>query len=155
MKKVVAAAALVVLMGVGGCSSISVKVLEPEQPERQSIKPAEKTVEYQPGASAAVNEAFFAKVTKEYAESESPLEGEPLVNYYAERGFDKGAMQVTGDRTKINLEVDSMFIAVRIEHECLIAQFETGDRSYQVARIATVGPNKDLCLIGNTRYIDW
>lgn len=146
---------LTLVTGIVSCSADPVKVLAPKQPVREKIEPADKTASYQPGASAKENEAFFARVTKEYSEGPAPIEGVPLVDTYAGRGFVKEDMQVSFDTSKLDLPADSLFLAVRIGEECLIAQFEREDRSYQTKRVSTVGPNKDKCLIGNTRSIDW
>ena len=64
-------------------------------------------------------------------------------------------MQVSFDRTKTDLVADSIFVSVRIGAECLLGQVTTGTREVSAVTEPAIGPNRDICLIGNTRAIDW
>lgn len=64
-------------------------------------------------------------------------------------------MQVSFDKSRTGLTADSIYVSVRIGEDCMIGQFATEDRELAVDLAGAVGPEKDLCLIGETREIDW
>ena len=108
-----------------------------------------------PDGDAGDNLPFFAQVITDYAKGAQPIEGRPIVDAIAAAGFDRRAMQVSFDRTKTNLVADSIYVSVRIGEECLLGQLVTATREIAVTEAAAVGPDKSICLIGNTRPIDW
>lgn len=108
-----------------------------------------------PGGTAEENLPFFTETLRAYARSDAPIEGRPIIDALALAGFSKKQMQVSFDRTKTGLVADNIFVSVRIDDECLIGQFLTGNRDVTAEAAPAVGPDRELCLIGNTRTIDW
>ncbi|MFC5123255.1 DUF6993 domain-containing protein [Pseudoclavibacter helvolus] len=74
-----------------------------------------------------------------------------LVNALSTTGFDKAAMEVTFDRTNVDLEADYIIVSVKIGEECLVGQ--RGPRGYTSDVVAPVSTGK--CLIGLTQPITW
>ncbi|PRI11881.1 hypothetical protein B4915_04875 [Leucobacter massiliensis] len=140
-----------------GCSLIQ-GVLEgptPETPSRETPPAPEAPPEFVPGGTAEQNLPYFTEVLRAYAASTQPIEGQPVVDAVADAGFDRAAMQVSFDRTQTGLVADSIYVSVRIGGDCLIGQLVSEDRSFVAQNEPAVGPNKDICLIGKTRPIDW
>ena len=127
----------------------------PTTPDRTRPEQPAEPAEFVPGGSAEENLPFFTRVLDEYAATEQPVEGQPIVDAVSGGGFDRDAMQVSFDRSKTNLVADSIYVSVRIGEECLIGQMVTENREVVTERARTVGPNADICLIGETRAIDW
>lgn len=121
----------------------------------ENFREPEVRPELVPGGSAEQNLPFFSEVLRQFAVGTEPVEGQPIVDAVAASGFDRAAMQVSFDRSKTNLVADSILVSVLIGADCLIGQVQTADRSF----VATVQPalteNQNVCLIGNTRPIDW
>jgi hypothetical protein len=77
--------------------------------------------------------------------------GRAFIDSLVAAGFDRTQMQLTPDKTAINLDADNVQFSVLVEGECLVGQY--GNVGYQ----STVLPalSTGTCLIGNTRPIDW
>lgn len=127
----------------------------PQTPPRpETVKP-ETPAEFVPEGSAEENLPFFAQLLDDYAAGDQPIQGQPIVDAVVDGGFDKGNMQVSFDNSKTNLVADSIYVAVRIEDACLLGQLVTEDREVAAQLAPAVGPEQNICLIGNTRAIDW
>lgn len=127
----------------------------PETPEREVAVAPEVAPEFFPEGSAEQNLPYFTSVMSSYASGEQPVNGAPLVNAITESGFSREAMQVSFDNSETGLPADSIYVSVRIGLECLIGQLVAGDREAVAIVAPAVGPDQDICLIGNTRLIDW
>lgn len=145
--------ALCMLAPAAGCALIEGPT--PETPEREAPAKPEVPPEFYPDGTAEDNLPYFTEVLRSYSKGEGAIEGQPIVNAVVESGFDKKAMQVSFDLTKTSLVADNIFVSVRIGEECLIGQMVTADRSFVAEVEPAVGPKGDICLIGNTRPIDW
>ena len=77
--------------------------------------------------------------------------GRAFIDGLVAAGFDKAAMQVTPDKTAINLDADNVQFSVLIGEDCLVGQF--GNVGYQSAVLPALSTG--ACLVGNTRPIDW
>lgn len=111
--------------------------------------------EYVPDGTAADNLPYFEHLLTEYAESEgAALEGRPIVDVVIAGGFARDDMQVSFDHSKTNLPADSIYVSVRISDSCLLGQV-VNDFSVHAIVQPAVGPEDNLCLIGETRPIDW
>lgn len=117
-------------------------------------EPAEPA-QFHPDGSAEDNLPFFAQTLREFAAGGEAVEGVPVVNAVSAAGFDRTAMQVSFDRTQTNLVADNIFVSVLIGTDCLVGQVVTADRTTFAVVEPAVGPSQDICLIGNTRPIDW
>lgn len=128
---------------------------EPPEARSENFHEPVGPAEFFPDGSAEDNYPYFTEVLKTYAEGSNAIQGQPVVDVLVEAGFDAGAMQVSFDRTETNLVADNIFVSVQIEQDCLIGQLTTGDREVTTQLAHAVGPEQNLCLIGETRPIDW
>lgn len=129
-----------------------------EEPEPQPAPTADATeepaeAEFVADGTAEDNLAVFTRVTESVWASDRRAEGRAYVDALVDVGFDKDAMQVTEDLSTVGNAAESILFSVLWGDECLIGQVgpETGDPVTAVDRALT----GDLCLIGNTRAIDW
>ncbi|QIM17396.1 hypothetical protein G7067_08155 [Leucobacter insecticola] len=127
----------------------------PETPTRTEPPVPEVEPEFVPGGSAADNLPYFTEVLRKYAAGDSVIKGEPVAQRVVDAGFDPAAIQFSFDQSKTGLPADNIFVSVLIGPDCLIGQLVTGDRSFVVANEPAVGPEGNICLIGNTRSVDW
>lgn len=106
----------------------------------------------EPDLSAAGQRPLFDNTNNATVEElGSAAKGRDFIDALVAAGFDKGAMQLTPDKTAIGLDADNIQFSVQIEDECLVGQFgNTGYVSAILPAVETAG-----CLIGNTRPIDW
>ena len=77
--------------------------------------------------------------------------GRAFVDALVAAGFDKAAMQLTPDKTAINLDADNIQFSVLIGEDCLVGQY--GNVGYQSAVLPVLSTGK--CLVGTTRAIVW
>jgi hypothetical protein len=105
------------------------------------------------GGTAEQNKPIFDATNQQYfiASGNVIPEGRGVIDNLVSVGFDKASMQLTPDRTAIDLPVDSLIFSVLMGDECLIGQFSALGYSTIVAPKLTTG----TCLIGVTRTIDW
>lgn len=127
----------------------------PATPEREAVPVPEEAPEFFPDGSAEDNLPYFTEVLRDYVDGDGAVRGAPIVDAVVDAGFDVDDMQVSFDRTKTNLDADNIFVSVRIDADCLIGQVVADDRSFVAEVEPAVGPDGDLCLIGETRAIDW
>lgn len=147
------AGSVILVLGLSSCSLIEGPT--PATPERPKVEqPAEPAV-LVPGGSAQENLPFFTQLLAEYAAGEQPIQGQPIVDAVAGGGFDRAEMQVSFDNSKTNLVADSIYVAVRSGETCLIGQLVTEGREVATEAVDAVGPERNVCLIGDTRPIDW
>lgn len=149
-----AVAALALAAGLlSGCALLEGPA--PDAPVRPALEAPAEPVALVPDGSAEENLPFFQQTLVGFAGSDAPIEGQPVVDALTAAGFDRAAMQVSYDRTKTNLVADSIFVSVRIAESCLVGQLVTGDRSLIAEVLPALGPDKNVCIIGGTRPIDW
>ena len=142
-----------VLLALSGCSVLQGPT--PATPERPQIAEPETPPELVPGGTAEENLPFFRQVLADYAAGDQPIAGRPIVDALAEQGFDTAAMQVSHDQSKTGLDADSIYVSVRSGETCLVGQVAADGREAVAQAVAAVGPDKNVCLIGDTRRIDW
>lgn len=116
---------------------------------------SEAAPEFVAGGSAAENKAYFNYVLRKAIRDGLEINGVNVVNTVAAAGFDKAMMQVTFDQSRTGLRADNIFVSVRAGEQCLIGQVVTADKTVTTSVQPAVGPDRDLCLIGETRPIDW
>ena len=136
-----------------GCSLLDGPPVD--TPERTVPAEPDTPAQFFPDGSATDNLPYFTETVREFTRSDSEIEGRPLVDAIVDAGFTREDMQVSFDRSRTGLVADHLYASVRIDSECLLAQVITEDRSFVTRVDAAVGPEKDLCLIGETRVIDW
>ncbi len=134
----------------------------PEPPDQtQSEAPsdtAEPTeaptpTEFDPDGTAEDNLPLFSEIVNDVWASDDNIHGRVYIDALVDKGFDRTQMQVTSDITTIEWPAESIMFSVRVGEECLVGQIgpETGDP------VAIVQPalGEGVCLLGNTREIDW
>jgi len=135
-----------------GCTNAS----DPAPEETVSV-PAETEAppEFVPGGSAQDNEEFLRYTLRQAIRGGLEINGVNLVNTVTTAGFDRAAMQVSYDTSATGLPADNIFISVRFGDSCLLGQVVTADKTVFTSVQPAVGPDKTICLIGQTRPIDW
>lgn len=105
-----------------------------------------------PGGSAAANQQWFDFVNTQHFAVHGVGDSQSIVNDLVASGFVKADMQITPDRTALNIAVDAITVSVRINGECLIGQFSPGGYHGIIAPAIGGGTT---CLTGETLPIDW
>lgn len=152
--------AAIALLGVAstmlsGCTVLDDLFSGPAPPKREvAAEPAEPP-KFVKGGTAEENLPYFTEVLRTYSKGTGAIKGKSIVNAVAKSGFKKKYMQVSFDKTKTDLDADSIYVSVRVAGDCLIGQLVTEDRSFAAQVEPVVGPKENLCLIGETRDIDW
>ena len=147
-----AAGALVLALSLAACSPSG-----PSQPSATSgpsraaetSAPAAAAPQLVPGGTADENLPLFRAVTERVWGSGQRDSGRAYIDALAAAGFDRGAMQVTEDRSTVDNPAESIQFSVRWgDASCLVGQVgpSTGDP------VAAVLPQLDggACLIGRT-----
>lgn len=106
-----------------------------------------------PTLSAEENLAYFDSVSLAVVAANPSAGGRDFIDALVAAGFDKSQMEVTADRTTIDLQADSVQFAVLFQGECLIGQYGPASGGYQSAVRPPLGTGG--CLVGETRPIDW
>lgn len=127
----------------------------PEVLERDTERTVDPSAELVPDGTAEDNLPYFEKVLDEFSQGDAAVEAKPITTALIDAGFDKQDMQVSFDESKTNLQADNIFVSVRYDDTCLMGQVVTADRSYVAELVAAVGPDGDICIIGNTQEITW
>lgn len=131
----------------------------PTAPERTTSTTQTDTADgpavYVPDGTADDNLPYFQQTLAQYAASESPVQGQPIVDALAAAGFEKANMQVSFDQSRTNLVADNIFVSVRFGESCVIGQFVTESRELFTVVEDALSAEKNICLIGTTRPIDW
>jgi hypothetical protein len=115
-----------------------------------SPKPAATFV---PGGTAEQNLPIFTQTVEQVWASAQKAEGRAYVDALVAAGFDKGAMQVTNDKSTVGNPAESIQFSVRVGDQCLVGQVgpAIGDPVSTVLPVLAGG----TCLLGNTRPINW
>ena len=101
--------------------------------------------------TASENRPYFDKINNAFFAANGRGDGKSIIDNLIAAGFRKRDMEVTPDRTSIDLDADSVVFSVRVKGECLIGQFSAmGYSTIQAPLLGTGG-----CLVGATRPIDW
>jgi hypothetical protein len=101
-----------------------------------------------PNGSAAQNLLFFNQVNQQTLAAKPSATGMDFINGLVAAGFNKSDMQVTSDKTSINLQPGSVQFSVKMKDQCLIGQFGPDSGGYQSMVAAPISTG--TCLIGNT-----
>ncbi|QDZ14038.1 DUF6993 domain-containing protein [Humibacter ginsenosidimutans] len=144
----VAAAALIMLTGCTGSDEQPTPTTSPTSSQTTSSAVPTAAPTLAPKGSAQENKAFFDYVNQRTINTAKNPTAEQFVAGLAAAGFDKADMQMTADRTTVNLTPGSVQFSVLINHGCLIGQFgqDIGGYHSMVASVLSTGK----CLIGDT-----
>ena len=106
-----------------------------------------------PELSASENLPYFDAVNLGVIAAKAEAGGRDFIDALVAAGFDRAQMQVTADRTTIDLQADSVQFAVLFQGECLVGQYGPASGGYHSAVRPALGTGG--CLVGQTRPIDW
>jgi hypothetical protein len=112
----------------------------------------EPTLQFKPDLAASENQDYFDWVAAGVLATDQDAGGRAFIDALAAGGFDKSQMELTFDRTAVDLEADSIQFSVRLHGQCVIGQAGPGDSFHSVI---TAPLGTGTCLIGATRQIDW
>lgn len=101
--------------------------------------------------SARDNHAFFDLVNTDLIAAGGTLDGRAFIDNLVAAGFPKADLEVTPDRTAINIAADNIQFAVRLNGTCLIGQYGNIGYASTTGDVLSTG----RCLVGATRPIDW
>jgi len=101
--------------------------------------------------TAEQNLAYFDYVNKKFIAEGGDLSGRPFIDNLVKAGYPKVDMEVTPDRTTVNLAADNISFSVRLGKTCLIGQYGNTGYSSTAAKLLSTS----RCLVGTTRTIDW
>jgi hypothetical protein len=106
-----------------------------------------------PQLSASENLPYFDSVNVAVVAANAEAGGRDFIDALVAAGFDKAQMQVTADRTTVDLQADSVQFSVLFQGECLVGQYGPASGGYHGAVRPPLGTGG--CLVGDTRPIDW
>jgi hypothetical protein len=101
--------------------------------------------------TAGQNQAYFDAVNQKFIAVGGDLSGRPFIDELVTAGYPKTNMEVTPDRTSVNLAADNIQFSIRFGTTCLIGQYGNIGYSSTVTKVLGTG----RCLVGTTRPIDW
>ncbi|MDR6907545.1 hypothetical protein J2X63_003253 [Agromyces sp. 3263] len=133
----------------------------PDQPSASASPSTPATVRPTPSApptlspqlSASENLPYFDGVNTAVVAGKADAGGRDFIDALVAAGFDKSQMEVTADRTSVDLQADSVQFAVLFQGECLVGQYGPASGGYHSAVRPPLGTGG--CLVGETRPIDW
>lgn len=151
-----AMAGVAIIIGVAGCTTLTP---DPTPAPTTTAPPATTSPEpsaapaLRPELSASENLAFFDSVGTAVMTANPAAGGRDFIDALVAAGFDKSQMQVTADRTTVDLQADSVQFSVLFQGECLVGQYGPKSGGYHGAVRPVLGTG--TCLVGQTRPIDW
>lgn len=143
------AAAPVLVLALAACSSPAPSPSTTATTASKTPAPVPSVVPtVDPKGSAKDNLGYFDYVNRRTIAANPTPTGQQFVDALAAAGFSKSDMQVTADKTTVNLQPGSLQFSVLINGGCLIGQFGTDIGGYhsEVASVLATGK----CLIGDT-----
>ncbi len=142
---VVAAVSLILT----GCAAAPTET--PVTPTPTSTVLSEKSPEFDPDGSAAINKPYFDWVILTYLVGKPKYNDESLVSALVAAGFEKDSIEITPSTTGTNLAADSITVAVAMGDNCLIGQRMRNDEyASSVEKLLSSG----TCLVGETQPIN-
>lgn len=138
---------------VSGCSTPTTVAAGPGPTPSSSApdRPAPTVVPTRdPTGGAEANLQFFDWVNRAVLSTDPKAGGQAFLDALTEAGFDRGRMEVTADRTAIDLQADSIQFSVRFDDGCLLGQ--SGEKTGYASMVAPV-LGSGRCLIGATEPV--
>lgn len=135
----------------GGAGTASTQSAAPsaaplETTEPEATEPVVPTLD--PDASAGENLPFFDATNTKVIAANAEAKGGDFISALTDAGFDPTVMEVTADRTTVDLEADSVQFAVAFQGECLIGQYGPKSGGYHSDVRALLGSGD--CLVSAT-----
>ena len=146
----------VAVLLLAGCVQNSPKAAPPVvTPTPTASSTAAAIPTYYANGTASDNLAYFNKVGKALFSSSqgaaASTQGELIVNWFVDHGFNKSNMEVTPDKTSIGLAAWNIDFSVKFGKTCILGQ--AGNVGFQSSVVPVLATGK--CLIGLTRPINW
>lgn len=116
-----------------------------------SATPVEQPPEIDLDGSAVANQEFFDLTNNELIAAGGALDGRAFIDNLVAAGYPKADMELTNDRTAIDLAADNIQFSIRLNGTCLIGQYGNIGYASTATSLLTTGK----CLVGATRPIDW
>lgn len=116
-----------------------------------SATPVEQPPEIDLDGSAVANQEFFDLTNNELIAAGGALDGRAFIDNLVAAGYPKADMELTDDRTAIDLAADNIQFSIRLNGTCLIGQYGNIGYASTATSLLTTGK----CLVGATRPIDW
>jgi hypothetical protein len=110
--------------------------------------PTASIPQFLPDGSASDNLPYFDYVNRRVLAQNPNAVGADFINALVAAGFAKADMQVTADRTSVNLPAGSIQFSVKIQGECIIGQNGAGSDGYHSE--VTPPLSTGNCLVGDT-----
>lgn len=149
LSAVLAAAMIASLAGCVPPASTPTKSPKPASVASSTPTPAPPTINL--NGTANQNRAYFDVVNEKFIAAGGDLGGRPFIDNLVKAGFPKVDMEVTPDRTSVNVASDNIEFSIRFGTTCLIGQYGNTGYASTVQKLLSTS----LCLIGTTRPIDW
>ena len=142
------------MLVLSGCQGQPEPVLEEAQPEPVTVTTDEEPIEVIPefieGGSAEDNLPFIDYVLTQAGAGTGLFGSRDAVAALERAGFDRANMEVTSDRTALELAAESVTIAVIIDGECALGQWSSDWYASTVTPLLGAG----TCLLGDTLSLD-
>lgn len=141
-------------LAVAGCAPSPAPAPSPSSPAvSATATPTPTGPALVPDGSADENLPLFTEVMNAVAATDARYQGRAYIDALVAAGFAKADMAVTNDLTTVGNQADSIQFSVRWAGECLVGQVGPSTPT-PTALVLPLLPG-DLCLIGQTRAIDW
>jgi hypothetical protein len=143
-------------LGVSSCMAIPDEQVAPITSEPSDsldgeLTPADEVIpEFVPDGSAQDNLPYIDYVLTEAGAGTGIFGSLDAVSALEGAGFSRADMEVTSDRTKLELAAESITIAVIIDGECAMGQWGASWYSSSVVPVLGAG----TCLLGDTLSLD-
>jgi len=102
------------------------------------------------GGTAGQNRPYVEFVISNALQADPQPSSLAIVDALVAAGFDKAAMQVTADTTRVGDPADSILFSVLIDGQCLLGQVAQGAVTTELANVLGTG----RCLVGRTLSLD-
>lgn len=102
------------------------------------------------GGTAGQNRPFVELVIGELLASNPEPASLQIIDTLVAGGFDRAAMQVTEDTTRVGNRADSILFSILIDGECLLGQVAGGAVATSLGDVLGTG----RCLVGRTLSLD-
>lgn len=102
------------------------------------------------GGTAGQNRPFFEFVIDRLLVTTAAPSSLGVIEALVSAGFDRAAMQVTPDTTRVGEPADSILVSVLIDGQCLLGQVAQGAFETQLADVLGSG----RCMVGRTLSLD-
>ena len=150
----VIAAAIVITMAMAGCAEAT-EMPRPTIPASQEPTPTPTSTptadpELVVGGTAGQNRPYVEFVMTQLINVSPQMTSLEIADALVAAGFDRAALQVTEDTTRVGSRADSILFSILIERQCLLGQVADGAVATSLGDVLGTG----RCLVGRTVSLD-